>query len=334
MSDTIIEAVADIYIPKKNVIFDATVLSSLMNCGRFYDLRYNYRFVQMGGKGNSLECGSIAHKVLEVFTKHQINGFPRSTCIAQGLTAGILYVNGCPGCADPSTVAPSCGHEPGEYPGVQNTPEENERVGSGGLKVGWRWVLQTMEQYFEFYKNDSFIPLAAEEVRTTPDNSPLYEDEDIRVYWKAKFDKIIDTNQIGIVPMDHKTHKQNRSKSSLNNQFIGQTLLLGARSIIIDKIGWQTSLKPAEKFIREVISYSEDRQKEWRNEILPYYAYKYIEHTESGYWPPNFTSCQTMYGDCPYKGVCESNRNMREEILRNEFIVGPVWDPTNKLEEA
>src|SRR6187431_1558574 len=92
--------VTDIILPpKKNVILDATNLSSLMSCGQFYDFRFNHRFLSAKGKSNSLEVGSLIHKVLEVFYKHQINGFKRETSIGHALIAGQLYVNGCEHCA-------------------------------------------------------------------------------------------------------------------------------------------------------------------------------------------------------------------------------------------
>jgi PD-(D/E)XK nuclease superfamily len=310
--------------PKKNVIMDATTLSSLMSCGRFFDLRFNNRFIAAKGKSNSLEIGSLIHKVLEVYYKHRINSFPSSTAIGNALIAGQLYVTGCPFCADGKTESPSCGHEPEEYPGMQNTPEQNDR-----FVIGWRFALQTCEQYFEFYKNDAFIPLSAEEVK----RDVLYEDDEIRIMWKAKFDLIIDTNQIGIVSMDHKTFKQRRDKSTLSNQFSGQCLLLKSRNVIVNKIGLQTTLKIDERLTREVVSFSADRLDEWKNQILPYYAYKYIQYAESGYWPPDYTHCDTLFGPCPYKNVCEADRGMREEVLRNEFVIGPVWDPKNKEDE-
>lgn len=310
--------------PKKNVIMDATVLSSLMSCARYHDIRFNHRLVSSKGKSNSLEVGTLIHKVFEVYYKHMIHGFPRSTAIGNSLIAGQLFITGCPHCADGLNPTPACKHEPGEYPGMQNTPEMSERY-----TVGWKFALDTCQQYYDMYKNDAFIPLSAEEVR----GSVLYEDDELRVLWKAKFDLIIDTNQIGIVSMDHKSFKQRRDKTTLSSQFSGQCLLLKSRNVIVNKIGLQSSLKIEERLTREVVSFSADRLKEWQSEILPYYAYKYVQFSESGYWPPDWTHCDTMYGPCPYKEVCEADRNMREEILQINFVKAPIWDPKNKEDE-
>jgi len=314
----------DILIPKKNIIFDATVLSSLMSCARYQDIRFNYRLVPTRGKSNSLEVGSLIHKVLEVYYKHKINGFPRTTAIGNALAAGQMFVLGCQFCAGHTDEKnpPTCGHEPDEYPGMTNTPERSE-----GFVVGWRFALQTCEQYFEFYKNDAWIPLSVEEVR----GEVIFEGDEIRVMWKAKFDLIVDTNQIGIVSTDHKTFKQRRDKTTLSNQFSGHCVLLKSRNVIVNKIGLQTTIKNIdERLTREIVPYSAARLHEWQSEIVPYYAYKYIQFTESGYWPPNYTHCDNMYGACPYKQVCEADPGMREEVLRNEYQLAPMWDPRNK----
>jgi hypothetical protein len=284
--------------------------------------------ISVRGKSNSLEVGSLIHKVLEVYYQHKIDGFPTNTAIGNALTAGQLYVMGCPHCShfEPSDtqLTPACKHEIEEYPGVMNTPED-----SSGYVTGWKFALNTCEQYFNFYKNDAFIPLFVETVK----GQVIYEDDEIRVMWKAKFDLGVDTNQIGIVSMDHKTFKQRRDKSTLSNQFMGHCVLLKSRNVIVNKIGLQTTLKIEERLTREVLSFSADRLKEWTEETIPYYAYKYIQFSETGYWPPDYTHCDTMFGPCPYKGVCESDRNMREEELRLNFIKAPIWDPTNKEDE-
>lgn len=314
--------------PKKNIIMDATMLSSLMSCARYHDLRFNHRLVAGGGKSNSLEMGSLVHKILEVAYAHIIKGFNRQTAIGLGMTAGQLFIDGCPKCAGfiPSDEVPTplCKHEIDEYPGVHNSPEFSE-----GNDVGWRFALETCQQYFDFYKNDAWIPLAAEQVK----GDVIYEDDEIRVLWKAKFDLIVDTNQIGIVSMDHKTFKQRRNKSSLSNQFMGHCVLLNARNVIVNKIGFQKTLKIDERLTREVVSLSADRLLEWQSETVPYYAYKYIQFSESEYWPPDYTHCDNMFGPCMYKQVCEADRGMRQEVLRNNYHLVPVWDPRNREED-
>lgn len=319
----------DILVPKKNVIMDATLLSSLMSCGRYHDIRFNHRLVSQKGRSNSLEVGSLIHKVLETFYAHQIKGFGRVESIGAGLTAGQMFVLGCPKCAgfiaSETQPEPACGHDIDEYPGVTNTPEQSVKY-----EVGWRFALDTCEKYFDFYKNDAFVPLSCEHVK----GEVMYEDDEIRVLWKAKFDLIIDTNEIGVVSMDHKTFKQRRDKSTLSNQFLGQALLLKARRVIVNKIGLQTTLKIDERLTREVVSFSAARLLEWQQEILPYYAYKYVQYSESGYWPPDYTHCDTMYGPCAYKQVCEADPAMREEVLQLNYVQAPIWDPRNKGEDG
>ena len=306
---------------KKNVIMDATIMNMVLSCGRLYDFKMNHNLQQKNGKSNSLEVGTLVHKVLEVYNKQRIKGFGREIAIAQGLIAGEMYATGCPHCAEwtDSENKPQCGHTAQEYPGVKNTPEQ-----SSGHYVGWKYALDTCVQYFEHYKNDSWIVLESEVVKT----SVLYEDDDIRVGWKAKIDTIVDTNQ-GIFPNDYKTQKQRREKLTLNNQFIGQCLTMKTRNMFVDNIGFQASLKPEEKFTREMMSYSADLLLEWQSETLPAAAYKLIEMIESEYFPPNYTHCENKYGNCPFVGVCKSDRNMREEEIRLNFVRGPEWNPTN-----
>lgn len=326
INETSIQEVIDITLGgKKNVILDATILTSLMACPCLADYRFNHNFMSIHGKSNSLECGSIAHKVLEVYHKNIIAGFNRPLAIQNGMAAGEMYIKGCQYCTGfkPSQEFPKppCGHQIDEYPGVRNTPVESTTTPS---RTGWKWVLETMEQYFNYYKNDHWVPLEAEVTK----GEVLYEDDEIRIMWKAKFDLIADTNQ-GIFPIDTKTMKQRRDTVSMNNQFIGQCILMKTRKVFINKIGWQTSLKPEEKFVRPPVNYSAPRLIEWQSEILPYYAKLLLMYAETGHFPRNFTHCEGKYGNCAFLGVCEADPAMREEELKLNFVVGPSWDISN-----
>lgn len=321
------EAVEIIPGGKKNVILDATILSTLMACPRLADFRFNHNLVSINGKSNSLECGSLVHVFLEYFYKSLIGGVKREQAIGFAFAAAELYIKGCPQCTDfiatEEIPKPICGHKPNEFPGMQNTPKESE-----GYKTGWHYVLDTCQQYVDFWRNDHWVPLEIECVK----GEILYEDDEIRIMWKAKFDYIGDTNQ-DILSMDHKTMKQRRNTNSMNNQFMGQCLLLKTRKVMINKVGFQSSLKPEEKFIRTPVNYTAERLFEWQSETLPYYAKLLLMYAETGHFPPNFTHCEGKYGDCAfYENVCSGNPSMREENIKLYFKVGPTWNPTNDEE--
>jgi hypothetical protein len=186
-----------------------------------------------------------------------------------------------------------------------------------------------MEQYFDHYRNISYTIVAAEEVR----QQIIYEDDDIVVLWKAKFDAILDMNN-GFVSCDYKTMKQRRETTSNNNQFMGQCVLVQSSQVMIDKIGFQTSLKPEEKFERVLIPYSADRLAEWRFEIVPHYANMLVAYSQVNHFPPNFTHCENKYAICEYHrenlgNICGTDRNLRETAINLYFDKVKPWDVTN-----
>lgn len=282
-----------ILIPKKNIIIDATMFTSVQSCGRFTDFRFNHNLVSKDGKSVNLEMGSIVHKFLEVYYRAQMQGLSRIQAQGQAYIAATEYAN------DPTEV--------------RNCTDEDKQL-----------ALLTCEQYVEFYKNDHWIPLAVEETK----GKIFYEDDEIRILWKAKFDWITDTNQ-GVYPVDHKTMKQRRDTRGLNNQFKGQCITLGTRGVFINKIGFQKTLEPKEKFTRPLLNYTYDSLLEFQSEIVPYWCKIFLMYQESGHWPPNYTHCENKWGFCEYYEVCEADRIMRNEVLMNEFVVGKSWDPSN-----
>jgi len=323
---------------KTNVIMDSQILTSLMKCPRLSDFRFNLNLLSLDGKSNSLECGSIVHKFLEVYYGTQIKGISKAQAAGFGFAAANLYIQGCKFCTDfrPFEIVddttqlvtkvdtPVCGHKVDEYEGVKNTPKDSEEY-----RIGWQYVLETIDQYLDYYKNDYWIPLEVEVVK----GKILYEDSEIRILWKAKLDWVGDTNQ-GIFPMDHKTMKQNRPTISLKNQFMGQSLLMGTQGVIINKIGFQKTLPAKEKFIRPMVNFSIARQLEWQSEILPFWAKQLVMYAEGGYWPPNWESCEGRYGMCSYSNVCSGDSDDRERLLKEEFYTGETWDITNDIPEV
>ena len=282
----------EILIPKKNVIIDSQIFTTIMGCGRLTDFRFNHHFVSIKGKSKSLEMGSIVHTFLETFNKAIISGQFRSTAIDLALAAAKQYANS---------------NE------VRNTSVTDRD-----------WAIKTCEMYIDFRKTDTWVPLEVEKVK----GKVIYEDDEVRILWKSKFDLIADT-QHGILPVDYKSMSQRRDTHSLNNQFTGQCVVQGTSKMIIEKIGFQTSLEPKDKFQRILMPFSADRIKEWQQEIVPYWVKIMLAYAESGYWPPNFTHCETKYGFCDFIKTCEADRILRASELRDSFVVGEPWDVTN-----
>ncbi len=302
---------------------DATILSSLMSCGALTDFRFNQNLQSIGGKSNSLEVGSIVHAFLEYYYQAIIDHKSKDEALDAGLKAAKLYVKGCEVCKDldASFVGrPSCGHKIGDWIGVKNTPVESCKIEKKEF-IGSNYAINTCIQYLARWQNDSWVPLASEETK----GEIIYQNDDFRVLWKAKFDLIVDTNS-QILPIDHKTMSQRRDSLSLNNQFMGQCVLTKSRNMIINKIGFQSSLKPEEKFERAMMSYSKARLDEWQNVIVPYWAKVLIKYSTENEWPRNFTHCENKFGFCQFKDVCEMDPNMREETIKLNFIKGRKWD--------
>lgn len=324
IGETDLQEIVDITSQRKNVILDSQILTSLMGCPRLTDFRFNHNLMSLGGKSNSLEVGSIVHTFLEHYYKKIKEGFKKSEAEGYGWVAAQLYIQGCPGCSgfNPTSEIPKpvCNHKPDEYPGLTNTPKDSE-----GYIIGWAWALETIQQYLDYYKNDSWTILEIENVRS----KIIYQDDELRILWKAKLDLLVQPINATPHPVDHKTMKQNRSTLSLNNQFMGQCVNTDSRSVIINKIGFQKTLKPADKFKKDVISYDYNRLIEWQSEIVPYYAKLLLMYAESGYYPPQLTHCETKYGLCAFTEVCGSNPDMREMEIKRLFKVGPAWNPTN-----
>jgi hypothetical protein len=289
----------EVMIKKDNVILDATVLSSLMACERYIDFRFNKNLIPASGSGNPIEAGLVVHRILEDYAKGIMNGMSRQDAIQLGLGSGTELASQCP-----------------------NIPQENVKDDSGKLKqVGFGWLMETMHQYFEHYKNDSWTPISAEQVKRTM----VYEDEDIRVLWVSKLDRMVDTFNQGTMPMDHKTMKQNRSPILLNNQFMGQCISAQSVRMCVDKIGFQTTLKPDKKFVREIMNYNRAQLAE-QIQTIAYYAKYLVDLNKHGYYPPRYVYCD-KYGGCIFRHVCESVPSDRERMLKLHFVVGDEWDP-------
>ncbi len=300
-----------------HIIMDSQILTALQTCPRYAHLRFNECLIPKEGKSNAIECGSLVHTFLEFYHKAIIAGASRTNAIDTGFAAFNEYLIDY---QDTNKYITDT-----EHIGVKNVPHGDDVKDGKKNLIGTAWLIHTIEEYLEYTSSDNFTPLHVEFVK----GAEIYADEEMRITWKAKYDLIADFAD-GIMPMDHKTSSVNSETSDMNNQFMGQCILTNTRRMMVNKIGFQKSLSPDEKFKREIMNYSADRLHEWRTEIVPHYARMLIAYNEAENFPPQFTSCKAMYGWCQYKrNICDSDRNVRESNKLIWFDKGRIWDISN-----
>jgi hypothetical protein len=180
--------------------------------------------------------------------------------------------------------------------------------------------------YCDYYAHDSWHPLAVEEVGS----KILYESEDLKIIYNFKIDLIAEQGRI-IAPFDHKTSKRRSEPSSLSNQFIGYCYGLGLNNIVINKIGFQKTLSPKERFNRFILTIDNDRINEWIQNTV-YWCRLLQDYHTNNYWPRNFTSCD-KYSGCIYSKLCESSPEGRLYKIERDYKIEKPWDVAQGLEE-
>lgn len=293
---------------KIRVVMDSQLMTGVQVCEEYYNLRFNHNLVPLTGMGRPIEMGRLMHHMMEAFYLGRKDHKSRQDCIQAGMAAAELYIKGCADC-----VTETCKvHIKDAFCGLESITLEQAQE-----------VINTFLQYQERWKNDSWATIAVEHVL----GKVIYEDDDISLLWKAKIDWLADNNE-GIYSVDHKTMSRREETLTLNNQFIGQCVLTDQTRMFINKIGFQTSLKPEEKFERPAINYTRDRMAEWVMEAASY-AYDLAMLHETGRYRHKFTSCSRKYGDCLYRKVCEGQPNDRERLIRDQFRTAKKWDVVN-----
>src|SRR5208337_1490553 len=148
-------------------------------------------------------------------------------------------------------------------------------------------VIHTFRDYCTFVANDGWDNILYVEETAS---KILFENDDLVIVYQGRLDLGIYMPSCPNLPVDHKSSSRRGKPTYLSNQFRGYCWLLDVNNIIINKIGFQKSLKPEEKFERHTLSYSPDLIEEWRQWAI-FKILEYIENSKHEIYPPDFTSC-------------------------------------------
>jgi hypothetical protein len=191
-------------------------------------------------------------------------------------------------------------------------------------------VIKNFNEYCIYWQNDTWITHKIEE----PFSSVVYEDEEfnwadedkgLKLVAEGIIDLEVETENHNITLVDHKTPNRNRDPEKLSNQFMLYCFAFGHKSIIINHIGKQKTLKPADKFHRYTRFYSKELLDEFMQETI-LKVIRWLRDIEQGLFLADHTSCDKFNG-CTYRQICEQSPSMREQIIKMYYKTGEEWSP-------
>lgn len=161
----------------------------------------------------------------------------------------------------------------------------------------------------------------------------LFADEQVRIIMIGKIDLIISDDRYTNLPVDHKSFDRTFPTNRLSNQFINYCAALDSNYLLINKIGFQKTLSPEEKFKRIPLSYDHLIIDQWKTNTIEWVKY-YLECVATNHWPMNFTSCDKYHRLCEFYDVCDSSGIEAKTFkLDSNFITAEPWDVSKALTE-
>lgn len=318
----------------KIIEVDSQILNSIQNCALKHDLQF-IQNLSPESKAAPLEKGSLLHSVLELYDGLMGNCYDLESETWRAIQGQDFYGN-------------FIGKLARERPEIIDFCLQSGNYLASKMQIDSETaanVLFQFKEYCEYYKNDPWSTLAVEEVGSRI----LFENSEIKIIYTGKIDRFVEQGSIR-APMDHKSSERRGDVSSMSNQFIGYCFLLNCNQIIIDKIGFQKTLKPSERFQRFVLTIDDGRIAEWKlnatRTILLHLAvitpdlseassyFEMYRAFDLGKVPQplmNLTSCD-KYGGCIYRNICESSPEGREWTKERDFVVRESWDVGSILE--
>lgn len=284
---------------KPILVFDSSEQDDFQMCARRWHLIWDFQLKSIMSK-YTLDRGTLLHTLLAQYYKLRIKGIE-----------------------------------------IQNAVEQSVEIGrQQSLELEGLLPKECAEVYFQFREyvrywhegnRDQFYPL--EDGIERPFFKIIYEDENLIVALQGMVDFL--GKQVGtdhLVILDHKGMSKREDYTLLRNQFKNYCLALGVDTLYVNKVGFQKTLPPEERFSRQRIFYYPDQLEEQR-EVLIADAKMMMLYRDNGFFPPNFTSCD-KYGGCQFKDdFCGARPDARPYKIGTHYLIGDRWDVGKVLEK-
>lgn len=190
------------------------------------------------------------------------------------------------------------------------------------------------------------------------DELPLGEDDKVVVYYGGKPDLVIlDKSQNMVMPLDFKTKDVIAGNSNVMFKPHPQTAgYIFAVSKMIDQMKNDQDIKVMDalpkvptkciimicarfrptdaprsgvrspRFLPVYPQYTADEIEEWRLSVMEK-CRRLRDSIERNVWTPRESACHLFYHGCMFRRVCSQPANIRESILRSDFVKLEPWKP-------
>lgn len=298
-------------------VFDSTVMNDLQMCARKFEFAHVKNWRHLSGRSMPLDRGIMIHEMLAVYrTLIKLFWSDNDLSKLTKVEAHLLEHHSIDGGSKRAwkEIVDLCIFVGRSYMAI-----DSENLGTAEGEE----IIKQFTEYVDYYQEDGWRPLEVE----SPFSKILYESQDLILIVEGKIDLLTDS-RAGKIVVDSKTASRRVEQSKLSNQFLCYSWSTGVETIIVDRIGFQKTLKPAERFQRIPLSYPQSMKDEWREWAI-YWGKMAAFHVKEGIFPPNFTSCD-KFGGCIYRSVCETDPQNREWKASTLFRVGEQWSPQGK----
>lgn len=152
----------------------------------------------------------------------------------------------------------------------------------------------------------------------------------LMIYYEGVIDARVVDPKLGQLVVDSKTESRKSYPYILSNQFQGYEWAFGV-PVVVDKIGYQTSLPINEKLRRLVHESGASAIQEWKQDTVTQIK-EAIHWHNTGTFMKNRTSCD-KYSGCIFQQVCKVPPDIREFKLQAYFYKDVPWDPYTRDDE-
>lgn len=279
---------------KLQIAFDATMFDLLQLCPARFNYRFNLNRTEYS-KPKALDKGTLIHIGMENF----FLTLQKKEAYKNAIENMIV-----------STRAASLDSE--------LEPSEVHRI------------IEVLQETCKVWKNEdeTFEILAVEQ----PFMYVLFEDDYMRVVMIGKIDLIVNTLKFKNLVVDHKSYERDFPVKRLNNQFTNYAIATDSNYLVVNRIGFQTSIDPDKKHKRVFLSYDDLFKENWKNNAVKVIR-QYVDYAIDNDWPMNLTSCDKFNRPCEYLNVCDTSGTVADKLFKLEtnFKLAEKWDVSSNL---